>query len=108
MHSDNDELELFQPSNHTQGESFMADHCYKCSKWPHSQEAKNQCKIALRTMAFDIDDPRYPREWRYVDGTPTCTAFVDRAALNARRRATRKPKLIPVTADDMFAAGGQP
>lgn len=103
-----EEIRLFQPSNGTHGECFMAAYCYKCAKWPHSSDAKKQCGIALRTMAFSITDSEYPREWRYVDGEATCTAFKDREEFNAERRAKRKPKLIAVGIDDMFAQEEQP
>lgn len=63
--------ELFRPANGTMGESFMADHCYRCSKW-----GELGCEIQARTMAFDTDDPEYPREWICTeDGGATCTAF---------------------------------
>lgn len=95
--------ELWQPSNGTIGEIFMADHCYKCAKFPHSPDAKNQCRIVLLSMAFSIEDKEYPREWCYVDGEPTCTAFKDRDEYNAERRLKRKPQSIKISADDMFA-----
>lgn len=35
------------------------------------------CQIIPMTMAFNIEDPKYPREWCYdAEGRPQCTAFV--------------------------------
>jgi hypothetical protein len=35
------------------------------------------CSILARTVAWDVDDPEYPHEWRYdANGDPHCTAFV--------------------------------
>ena len=85
-----EKIELYQPSNHTVGESFMSDFCYKCSKCP-APEADNQCGIMLRTMAFSPDDKEYPNQWRYVDGKPVCISFKDRDEFNAERREKRKP-----------------
>lgn len=99
-----DEIRLFQPSNGTHGDCFIAGHCERCAKYPHSSDAKNQCMILLRTFAYSITDPEYPREWRYVDGEPTCTAFKDRDEFNAERRAKRKPPRTAVGIDDMFDA----
>lgn len=101
-----EDIRLFQPSNGTHGDCFMAGYCYKCVKWPHDSDAKNQCSIALRSMAYTINDPQYPREWRYVEGEPTCTAFKDREEYNAERRKKRKPAKSPVGVDDMFVGGG--
>jgi hypothetical protein len=97
-------IELYRPSNATEGDFFMAGYCFKCAKWPESSDAKKQCMIFLRTQAFDVEDKEYPRQWRYVDGEPTCTAFRDRAEFNADRRAKRKPRLIAVSSDDLFGA----
>ena len=69
----------------------MSYYCYQCSKFPESPDAKKQCNIFLRTQMHDTDEPEYPREWRYVDGKPTCTAFKSREEYNAERRAKRKP-----------------
>ena len=89
-----EEIRLFQPSNGTHGDIFMGEYCYKCSKFPHDSDAKNQCVIVLKTMAFDIEDPEYPNQWRYVDGEPTCTAFKSREEFNAARRLKRKSSSI--------------
>ena len=34
------------------------------------------CLIIADTFAFEITDPKYPKEWVYdKDGRPSCTAF---------------------------------
>lgn len=99
----NEEIQLFQPSNHTHGMIFMAAHCDKCAHMPHSMEAKNQCQILGRTFMHQIGDKEYPREWRYVDGKPTCTRFISREDFNAQRRAARKARPRKIADDDMFS-----
>ena len=82
-----EKIELYRPSNHTQGENFMSDHCYQCYKWRDDHEAKAQCDIVLRTMFYDLSDLKYPKQWRYVDGQPTCTSFKSREQHNAERKS---------------------
>ena len=62
----------FRPSNGVEGEIFHNNFCDRCEKL----FGPVNCKIPLSTMAFDIDEPEYPKEWVY-DGKslPTCTAF---------------------------------
>ena len=96
------EVELYRPSNCDEGEWFHGRFCYKCAKFPNSIEAKKQCMIFLRSNAYSIGDPEYPREWRYVDESPICTAFKDRDEFNAERRAKRKPKYIAISGNDLF------
>lgn len=94
----------YQPSNGTEGDIFMGQFCYRCVKFPHSPDAKNQCMIVLRTMAHNVTDPEYPIQWQHGPDGPTCTAFRDRDEANAERRARRNVK--PSRTDDLFAAGG--
>jgi len=36
-----------------------------------------KCQIIADTFAYEVSDPKYPREWRYDNaGFPVCTAFV--------------------------------
>jgi hypothetical protein len=103
-----EEIELFQPSSGTHGEIFMSEYCYQCIKFPHDSDAKNQCQIVLATMAYDIQDPEYPKEWRYVDGQPTCTAFNSREEFNAERRLKRKAsRVIAKDTDTIDLFGGE-
>lgn len=68
------EPKLYRPSNGTEGECFMSQFCENCTK----DDADNDmfCDIIAYTMACDVDDPEYPKEWIYLsNGRPTCTAF---------------------------------
>lgn len=62
----------YRPSNGTEGEVFFDKYCAFCKK----QFGPVNCGIPLRTMAFGIDEPEYPKEWIYNDeGYAVCTAF---------------------------------
>ncbi|WP_430391109.1 hypothetical protein [Dyella sp. 20L07] len=64
--------QMYRPSNGTEGASFICSWCDICER------DKNQdCEILDRTMAYRLNEPEYPREWRFDDlGQPQCTAFV--------------------------------
>lgn len=83
---------LYQPSNGFEGEIFMGRWCEACTKDnldPNTGEGG--CPIIAYTMALDIDDPDYPREWRLdAEGAPTCTAFEDEEAKVAREKRRRR------------------
>lgn len=78
-------IKLFQPSNATVGEAFIADWCGRCK---HDRvmngtvildEAGDDdfCQILGATMAFSPSSEESPREWRYdEDGEPVCTSFL--------------------------------
>jgi hypothetical protein len=62
----------YRPSNGTEGEFFMAQFCYRCSK----HDTEGGCPIQFATMSYEITDAEYPKEWIYdADGKETCTAF---------------------------------
>lgn len=64
----------YQPSSGTEGEIFMEQWCYKCTKG--ADEASSGCTILLATMSFDKDHELYPPQWTYDNkGNPVCTAF---------------------------------
>ncbi len=67
--------EKYRPSNGSEGDSFMAMFCERCSK----DSEENPCDILGRSMCFSEEDPEYPTEWTYSEDGPVCTAFVDRA-----------------------------
>lgn len=71
-------VEIYRPSNGTEGEWFMANWCHRCERDRAFREGDgDSCQIAANTMAYDRDHPDYPEEWRYNDaGRPVCTAFV--------------------------------
>ena len=59
----------YRPSNGTEGDVFMEMFCYRCKHY-------DDCEIIVKTMAFEKDDPEYPKEWKFdAEGCPTCTAF---------------------------------
>lgn len=69
----------YRPSNGTEGEMFMNAWCFRCER-----DRDEDCDILARSFAFNVDDPRYPKEWvcKWVaadDGFPSpiprCTAF---------------------------------
>ena len=75
------ETELYRPSNGTEGMDFMDRFCHRCEldrKFRETQDGKYGCEIVARALAFGIDDPDYPQEWRIPKGSvfdPFCTAF---------------------------------
>ena len=72
----------YRPSNGTEGEYFMEEHCYQClhERWIHRQKEdrdEDKCAIITDAMCYDLKDPEYPSEWTYdAKGQPTCTKFV--------------------------------
>lgn len=92
----------YRPGSGTEGMAFdeaWCDHCTRDKEYrdnPDSDPGFTGCQIIADTFAFDITDPRYPKEWIYgKDGRPCCTAF------------TTDPKK-PIRCDrtiDMFADG---
>lgn len=74
--------ERYQPSNGTEGESFICHWCGNCARSgaPNRPDDAGHelmgCSITGMTMAFDVDDPEYPKEWVYGADGPMCTAFI--------------------------------
>lgn len=77
-------IELYRPSNGTEGDGFFSAWCMRCARDKTMSEGKNYddcgpgevCELIGNSMAFDVDDPKYPQEWRYGANGPECTAFV--------------------------------
>lgn len=91
--------EKYQPSNGDEGEMFMERWCALCSKDNLDHETfEGGCPIIAYTMALQVDDPDYPKEWVISpDGQPVCTAFDDRAAAEravAEAQAPRCPDTL--------------
>ncbi len=65
---------MSRPSNGSEGESFMAAFCAQCK---HDQDIENPCQIIGATMAFNIGEKGYPKEWVCEDdlSRPRCTAW---------------------------------
>ena len=77
-------IRLYQPGSGSEGEGFYARFCNQCARDLPSNGTKDFdacepheiCPIIALTLAWKITDPAYPKEWRYVDDKPTCTAFM--------------------------------
>jgi len=71
---------LFRPSCGSEGMDFMDRFCDRCERDAAFQRDpfnNDGCSIAAATMALQVDEEGYPKEWIYGDdGEPTCTAFV--------------------------------
>lgn len=66
----------YRPANGTEGEAFEAQWCANC--WrdaAFSYGDGDSCTIIADAMAFDVDDPEYPKQWIIEAGRPLCTAF---------------------------------
>lgn len=70
---DNIAIEKYRPSNGTEGLMFMEEFCERCIH--DDMENRLFCPIIARTMAYEIDHPKYPAEWIREDGRPKCTKF---------------------------------
>jgi len=83
----------YRPSNGSEGEWFQSEFCEKCER---DRYESKPCRILGRTMAFDIDDKQYPREWvrdaGEWPGNPRCTAFVERGAQHKERPSIIRDK----------------
>lgn len=95
--------EKYRPSNGTEGEMFYRAWCYRCQRDKAMSQGcdfdqcddDDLCKIVGDTMAFDVDDPRYPIEWSYgPDGHPRCTAFVPAGEATPASRCERTMDLF--------------
>lgn len=78
--SDTAEIQLYRPSNGTEGAGFMCHYCERCKHDDHGI-GERVCEIIGTTMIYDIAEPEYPKEWRYgADGWPTCTKFEEESS----------------------------
>jgi len=66
----------YSPSNGTEGTSFEEDHCYQCLHTDPNPCGKKQCAIWASAILNWPSGTGYPKEWIYLSGKPTCTAFV--------------------------------
>lgn len=69
-------MKPYRPSNGTEGMYFMEEHCFQCIHENPDPYKKPKCHIMTLSMAYDLNDPEYPKEWCYVDDKPTCTKWV--------------------------------
>ena len=68
-------MRAYQPSNGTEGHIFMEHYCMQCIHCDPNPEGVKQCNVLMRSMAYNVKDPEYPREWVYVNDKPTCTKW---------------------------------
>ena len=61
---------LYKPANSMEGGQFMAAWCSHCAKM------RKGCQIFGAAGYHEIDEPGFPREWRYEGEKPTCSAYV--------------------------------
>ena len=61
----------YRPSNGTEGMIFMDAFCGQCF-----HDRCQDCEIVAMTMAYDLTDEEYPKEWVYDnEGWPICTKW---------------------------------
>lgn len=71
----------FRPSNGTEGDIFMDSFCFNCihERWTHRQNEdrdEDKCEIMSRSLLYDANDDRYPKEWVYnEEGWPVCAKW---------------------------------
>lgn len=64
----------YRPANGSEGDMFQEIFCGKCVYDDYDNDL--YCDILGNSMAFDIDDKYYPKEWTHdKNGCPTCTKF---------------------------------
>lgn len=75
----------YRPSNGSEGDGFYDNWCRQCQRDKAMREGapieecddNELCKIITLTVAHDLHEAEYPKEWIYdADGQPCCTAFV--------------------------------
>jgi hypothetical protein len=98
--SDYGETKPYRPSNGTEGMEFDARFCDRCkrdAKYRRTQNGEDGCPIVAAAHCYELDDPKYPKEWvqnKYGDPygrTARCTAF-----RFDEPRKPRKPKPAPL------------
>lgn len=69
----------YRPATGTEGAAFQDYWCGWCARdaaFRDDPDFGEGCQIVADTFVYDIDDPKYPKEWVYdADGRPKCTAF---------------------------------
>lgn len=94
------EWKPYRPSNGTEGDVFRADWCDKCERDRENRETgAGGCPIIVYTMAYELTDPKYPKEWRRrADATEypgaECTAFVPEGESLPEPRCTLTKELF--------------
>ena len=56
------------------------DHwCCQCERDAEFSDMQPElgCQILAATFAYEVTDPKYPKEWIWKGGKPVCTAFIE-------------------------------
>ena len=70
-------MKSYRPASGAEGEWFREKFCYQCQKENYPDGPF--CPILSATLAYQVDDPKYPKEWVHDNENGTrCTAFVRR------------------------------
>lgn len=82
----------YRPSNGLEGDLFYEAWCADCVRDAAIRADPvlgTGCAILAATMAHGLDDPGYPKEWRFgADGQPRCIAHTTDPAAPWRCAAT--------------------
>jgi hypothetical protein len=100
--SDWPQTKPYRPSNGSEGADFEARFCDRCkreAKYRRTGDGADGCKIATAVFIYEIDDPKYPKEWVVnlhdpVGMTARCTAFRHEDDPGPSR--PRKPRPAPL------------
>lgn len=67
----------YRPSNGDEGYSFIDRFCCNCTR-----DRQQNCSILARSMAYEVKDKDYPKEWvqDIGGGNARCTSFRDKRA----------------------------
>jgi hypothetical protein len=75
-------LQPYRPGSGSEGAWFQEKFCVNCIKdhavnrnWQDPDWGRG-CQILARSLAHDVKDPLYPKEWVRVADGPFCTAYV--------------------------------
>lgn len=60
----------YRPGSGTEGMDFMEQFCDRCVR-----DVAQNCSIKDASWVYEIDDPRYPKEWVQDEAGARCTAF---------------------------------
>lgn len=85
----------YRPSNGTEGSGFTEGLCANCKADRAFRENPDQadgCPLLANSLAFNVNEPGYPKEWIWKDGEPTRTAFDDvELQITNEERAAQMP-----------------
>lgn len=53
----------YRPSNGSEGDWFMHEHCYQCIHEHPNPDCKPKCDLMTASMCYGIEEEGYPKEW---------------------------------------------